>query len=132
MAVIVKLGIGPDLIKKMEGDLQKPGTTDSPEVIANRLQNERDAAVETISKLEHQLAEPKDPDFEERSVEREQDEVLELQIEKIYSHLHHIDAAISRTKNGTYGICPSCGEPISEARLKAIPTALLCRNCVEK
>ena len=95
------------------------------------LNNEREDAIKIISKLEHELAEPKDPDFEERAVEREEDEVHQLQVEQIYQKLHDIDAALSRIKNGTYGICPSCDEPISEARLKTIPTALLCRNCME-
>ena len=35
--------------------------------------------------------------------------------------LGEIEAALSRIRNGSYGICEATGEPISPARLKAIP-----------
>src|SRR5690349_20519537 len=34
-----------------------------------------------------------------------------------------IDAALRRIDEGTYGQCVRCGKPISEERLKAVPTA---------
>jgi DnaK suppressor protein len=34
-----------------------------------------------------------------------------------------IDQALLRIEEGSYGICQSCGEPISERRLEAVPTA---------
>ena len=34
-----------------------------------------------------------------------------------------IDQALLRMKEGTYGICTRCGEPINEKRLEAVPTA---------
>lgn len=37
--------------------------------------------------------------------------------------LGEIDHALAKIENGTYGICEVSGEPISEARLAAIPTA---------
>ena len=40
-----------------------------------------------------------------------------------------IDAALSRVDAGTYGICESCGKPIPEARLEALPEATLCVGC---
>jgi phage/conjugal plasmid C-4 type zinc finger TraR family protein len=40
-----------------------------------------------------------------------------------------IDAALSRVDAGTYGICESCGNPIPEARLEAVPEATLCVTC---
>ena len=40
-----------------------------------------------------------------------------------------IDDAIERLANGEYGICMDCGEPISEARLKARPYAIFCIKC---
>ncbi len=43
--------------------------------------------------------------------------------------LRKIDEAILRLQDGTYGMCRSCEEPISEARLKALPFASLCRDC---
>ena len=37
-----------------------------------------------------------------------------------------IDAALARLEQGTYGKCESCGQPIGEDRLEALPTARLC------
>lgn len=96
-----------------------------------KLKSRRDQVVATISRLEHELAEPKNPDFEEASVEREGDEVLEQQIEVVYDELHAIDAALNRIRNGSYGICANCHDPISEERLEAVPYAFFCRGCMQ-
>jgi DnaK suppressor protein len=46
--------------------------------------------------------------------------------------LQAIEDALRRIEAGTYGICKDCGEPISEARLKAIPWTRSCITCKEK
>jgi DnaK suppressor protein len=43
--------------------------------------------------------------------------------------LREIDEAIQRLSDGTYCICSECDEKISEARLKALPFATVCRDC---
>ena len=43
--------------------------------------------------------------------------------------LRKIDEAIQRLADGTYGVCSDCDETISEARLKALPFATVCRDC---
>jgi len=43
--------------------------------------------------------------------------------------LRRIDEAIDRLDAGIYGLCTRCAEPISEARLRALPFALCCRDC---
>jgi DnaK suppressor protein len=45
--------------------------------------------------------------------------------------LEEIDDALMRIKDGTYGICESCGQAIGEARLEAVPFARLCVRCKE-
>jgi DnaK suppressor protein len=45
--------------------------------------------------------------------------------------LNKIDAALRRIGEGTYGECFECGEEITEARLRALPFALRCRDCEE-
>jgi DnaK suppressor protein len=47
-------------------------------------------------------------------------------------YLTYLDKALERIKEGTYGICQECGEPISKARLEAVPTATLCVACKSK
>jgi DnaK suppressor protein len=46
--------------------------------------------------------------------------------------LQEIEAALERIKSGEYGVCASCGEPIPEARLKALPWARVCVRCAER
>ena len=43
--------------------------------------------------------------------------------------LTQIESAISRLKNGKYGICARCSKKISKDRLEAIPYAVLCVDC---
>jgi DnaK suppressor protein len=43
-----------------------------------------------------------------------------------------IEEALGRLDKGSYGICRDCGEPISEARLRAIPWTRVCITCKEK
>jgi RNA polymerase-binding protein DksA len=46
--------------------------------------------------------------------------------------LMEINDALRRLYRGEYGSCESCGKPIAKARLEAMPTARLCRDCKEK
>ena len=43
-----------------------------------------------------------------------------------------IEEALVRIKHGTYGVCEVCKQPISEARLEAVPWTHLCRDCKER
>ena len=43
--------------------------------------------------------------------------------------LYHLDQALERIENGTYGACQECGNPIGKERLRAVPHARLCITC---
>jgi DnaK suppressor protein len=43
-----------------------------------------------------------------------------------------IEEALTRIEKGTYGVCRDCGEPISDARLNAIPWTRVCITCKER
>ena len=45
--------------------------------------------------------------------------------------LTKIDAALRRLEDHTYGDCFECGDQISEARLRALPFAVRCKDCEE-
>jgi RNA polymerase-binding protein DksA len=40
-----------------------------------------------------------------------------------------IDSALSRIRNGRYGLCMRCGKKIPTERMEAIPYALMCIEC---
>jgi DnaK suppressor protein len=46
--------------------------------------------------------------------------------------LHAIEEALARIRRGTFGVCESCQQPISKARLEAVPWTHHCRNCKER
>lgn len=46
--------------------------------------------------------------------------------------LYHIDEALRRIRDGSYGKCLTCDEDISSARLEAVPHARFCIKCKEK
>ena len=46
-----------------------------------------------------------------------------------WNRLRRISSALFRIDQGDYGICLSCGGPIAEGRLEALPDAPLCINC---
>jgi DnaK suppressor protein len=45
--------------------------------------------------------------------------------------LTKINEALQRLEEGTYGNCFECGDEISEARLRALPFAVRCKDCEE-
>jgi DnaK suppressor protein len=63
------------------------------------------------------------------TLDREIDYSLEENSEQV---LRSIDAALQRIDDGTYGTCETCGQPISEERLEAIPYATQCIDCRRK
>jgi len=46
--------------------------------------------------------------------------------------LRAIEEALARIQKGTYGVCAVCRQPISKARLEAVPWTHLCRECKEQ
>jgi RNA polymerase-binding transcription factor DksA len=43
--------------------------------------------------------------------------------------VREVDAALGRIGAGTFGRCTSCGGPIADARIEALPWAALCIDC---
>ncbi|MBE1610816.1 TraR/DksA family transcriptional regulator [Actinopolymorpha pittospori] len=46
--------------------------------------------------------------------------------------LEQTERAVARIRNGTYGVCEGCANPIGKARLLAFPRATLCVSCKQK
>jgi DnaK suppressor protein len=59
-------------------------------------------------------------------------EDIELALIQMKSEtLNKIHAALRRLDEGSYGDCFECGDEISEARLRALPFAVRCKECEE-
>jgi len=46
--------------------------------------------------------------------------------------LRAIEDALMRFRQGRFGICEECGQPMSKARLEVVPWARYCRDCKER
>jgi DnaK suppressor protein len=78
------------------------------------------------------VTEPPEKDSEELAIEAENYEVLDFLGNQARNEIEQIKDAIARIDSGQYGICQSCGEPIAEARLKALPYSNLCIKCASQ
>jgi RNA polymerase-binding protein DksA len=61
--------------------------------------------------------------------DRELDYTLEENEERL---LRAIDAALKRLDDGTFGNCRTCGRPIGDERLEALPYTTQCIDCKRK
>lgn len=82
-----------------------------------------------IHEIEGELESHNNPDWEERAVEREADEVLERLGVNAQTEMAAIKRALARIDAGEYGDCANCGTEISQERLDVLPYTSLCKNC---
>lgn len=58
---------------------------------------------------------------------------LQIQLHRTDGRLARaIEEALDRMRQGTYGVCVVCKQPISKARLEAVPWTHVCRECKER
>jgi RNA polymerase-binding transcription factor DksA len=84
-----------------------------------------------IHEVDHELGEPKSADLNEQAIDIEDDEVLESLGAAAQKEVALLKQALKRIKDGSYGACAKCEEPISDARLEAVPYASLCKRCAQ-
>ncbi|MDE4131807.1 TraR/DksA family transcriptional regulator [Phaeobacter sp. QD34_3] len=95
------------------------------------LEARRKALSGHLVEVEHALDEPMPKDWEDRSSERQGDEVLESLGKAELDELRQIDAALARLQEGTYGFCQICGDEISSERLDLLPATPFCKACAK-
>lgn len=97
--------------------------------LISALRNRRNELVRELLEIEDNLDDALPKDWEDRSSERQGDEVLEALGKHDLIELRMIDSALARAKDGTFGICKNCGSEISRARLETIPETPFCKSC---
>lgn len=115
-------------VKKMEKEfierMKELLLADKNEIVSTLMQNSADFKhiVETM--------ETKDVvDIASDDIDRKMIETIGTQQ---MNRLTVIDNALARIEQGRYGLCMRCNKPIPEARLEAIPSAVLCVECKSK
>ena len=97
--------------------------------IREQLETRLQSLNQRIEDIEGDLRTAPSADFEEQATETEGDQVLEGVEGSARMEAQQIHAALKRIDAGTYGECMTCGEPISEQRLQALPYAMQCISC---
>jgi RNA polymerase-binding transcription factor DksA len=52
--------------------------------------------------------------------------------QRVDRRIAELKEALDRVREGTYGVCQSCGGPINPERLEILPTASLCMRCARE
>lgn len=104
----------------------QPGVPDDvPADVLDRLRADLAHAVEQRDLLEREYEECLgNPDV----IQEDRDSVRTL-LEGARGTVEGAERALSRAKSGQYGVCQSCGNPIGEARLEALPDTTTCVRC---
>ncbi|MDF5754292.1 TraR/DksA C4-type zinc finger protein [Spongiactinospora sp. TRM90649] len=57
---------------------------------------------------------------------------LQALLDQALAHLAELDRAEERLRDGTYGVCASCGRRIAGERLSILPATTTCVACASK
>jgi DnaK suppressor protein len=68
-------------------------------------------------------------DFKDAAAAETQAAMDEVATAHAAAELDQVVAALRRLREGTYGECLDCGEPIDERRLVALPATPYCTDC---
>ena len=99
-------------------------------LLTNQLEELLEQADDTVSGM----TTPKEnfPDPTDRaSLESDRNFLLRIR-DRESKLIKKIKKALERIENGTFGICETCGEPISAKRIKARPVTTQCIECKTK
>jgi RNA polymerase-binding transcription factor DksA len=94
--------------------------------VRSDLTDERDRLEAQIGALEPGGGSSFDDNFADSgqvAAEQGENKVLAQQLR---SELDEVERALAKLDDGTYGKCETCGDPISEARLEAMPATRYC------
>ena len=90
---------------------------------------------EIVQRLQHN-AENKSIDFEGDDTDIIQAQILALATAEISERNKHnlvkIENGLRKIQDGTFGLCDECAEEISEKRLIANPSFVICVSCAEE
>jgi RNA polymerase-binding protein DksA len=50
----------------------------------------------------------------------------------LVERVHKLETALERLRDGDYGMCVECGEPIAAARLRVLPEVETCVRCQDR
>ncbi len=106
-------------------------TLDIPK-IQESLEEQKEIIIQRLEKYAEKSNVADNPNRGDLAMRAIQSERQGLLIARAGTQLEDIQAALDRIKEGTYGLCEICGEPIHLERLHAIPTTSVCMKCKQE
>src|SRR4051812_44058906 len=99
------------------------------------LESERDILVQQLRELgfaDGQAGLEYDSNFADSSQVTAERGEAEAKASSLRETLEEVNHALAKFEAGEFGKCESCGNPIAEARLEAMPSARYCIDCASK
>jgi len=94
-----------------------------------KLEAERTKTQRELARLYSLLKNELDPNVEEAAVELSERGIILSLIREETRKLQEIDHALQYMRQGEYGICERCSQPIDPERLAAVPETTFCFEC---
>lgn len=101
------------------------------QTIESRLVDLQQQLNHRIDAIKNDFAKGRSADFAEQITEKENDDVLMQLKDEAEAELLAVNKAIIKLRQGHYGNCEKCAEPIAQARLDTLPYTELCINCAK-
>ena len=101
----------------------------SRQEIRQRLLAEKAELEKRVNRIHEHARDPLEADSSEQAAQIGNVQVVSALETEAVEELAHINAALQRLDDGSYGICDNCGVEISPNRLAALPAATLCVDC---
>jgi DnaK suppressor protein len=97
-----------------------------------QLEQQKEQVELEIGRYEEQLRVQIDPDVDEADPDLTTQAITVALLENARRKFESIKRALIQARNGGYGICEACGQPIDPERLEIFPQATLCVPCKSK
>jgi DnaK suppressor protein len=102
------------------------------ELLRHRLEDERERLIERLETYCQAVVQQDGNGHksEDEAATESLDSWKQMALEKgLRVQMADIEHALHKIKEGTYGLCDICGQPIAPERLEALPWANLCLSC---
>lgn len=97
--------------------------------IRQRLEQDLLTARTRLHQLGRVVALDELPDPLDRSQSTTSGEIILTTRELLLERVHGLSDALDRLRDGAYGVCVECHEPLAPARLRAMPAVQTCVRC---
>ncbi len=87
------------------------------------------ARLERIDAHQHNAGREVSRDWDDRAIQRQNDEVVEALLPQTVAEIAAIRTALERLQAGDALTCDECGDSISARRLAIIPETRVCADC---